>query len=152
MLPVTRPDIAPMSSDAIAMVTRAQNKMRELEQPTIVIEHKVHAGVYSRTARLPTGCAITGALVKCATQLILDGHAMVFIGDDGWREYEGFNVLVASAGRKQAFIALSPIKLVMLFATKLRSIKEIEKEFTDEWHLLPDCDDPRCNHTVISGA
>jgi hypothetical protein len=67
--------------------------------------------------------------------LIVHGHCIVYIGDQS-KELHGYNVLAASAGRKQAFIAVTDTYLTMIFVTDAKTVAEAEDEFTDEAHLL----------------
>lgn len=104
----------------------------QVEIPT---EHVIHGGMYARTVRLAPETIITGALIKLATMVVVNGHALVFVGD-GWTELEGFNVIPASAGRKQLFIAVGPVEITMIFPTKATSVEQAEQEFTDEHAAL----------------
>jgi hypothetical protein len=104
-------------------------------QVTLPISHFLHAGTYSRTVLVPSGMMITGALVKIPTLLICAGRALVYVGDDTVK-LEGYNVIRAEPGRKQAFVALSDLHLTMVFASAAASVEAAEDEFTDEVELL----------------
>lgn len=125
-----------------AMANEAIGKVRALEaqaikQPQVDIEtmHLIHAGMYQRTIKIPAGVMLTGALIKVSTSLIVSGDCFVFIGDETIR-LTGYHILPASAGRKQAFVAVSDTFLTMSFATDATSVEQAEKQFTDEVHLL----------------
>lgn len=118
-------------------------KVRELEalnaarpQVAVRIEHEFHAGVYARTAYIPKDTLVTGALIKIPTLLIIEGDTMIYVGEDDPLHATGYNVIRAAAGRKQAFVALSDVKLTMIFATAAKTAEEAEAEFTDELDLL----------------
>lgn len=134
-VPGLRPHLPAMSADAVERVRRLENHMRHLPQVNIHTDHLFHAGVYARTIRIPAGVALTGALISCATVLIFSGHATVFIGGETV-QLQGYHVIPASAGRKQAFVAHEATDLTMLFASAARSVAQAEAEFTDEAHLL----------------
>lgn len=106
--------------------------MREMPQLRWQIEHVLHGGMYSRTCRLSPGNLIVGVLIKVPTQLVIHGKAHVFTGDK-WHTVEGFQVIAASAGRKQVFLALEDTEITMIFATKAKTIREAEERFTDEF-------------------
>lgn len=125
-----------------AMTQGDIDKVRALEshalkQPQVEIEtmHLIHAGMYQRTIKIPAGVMITGVLIKTATSLIVSGNCHVFIGDEVLH-LSGYHILPASAGRKQAFVALSDTYLTMSFATQATSVEQAEQEFTDEVELL----------------
>jgi hypothetical protein len=117
-------------------------QIRELEReisqnpPPIATEHVFHAGMYARTVRLVPGSLITGALLQAATMLIVAGRASMLV-NEGWVGLEGYNVLPASAGRKQVFFALSDVAITMIFTTAAKTVDEVEEELTGEAdHLL----------------
>jgi hypothetical protein len=91
--------------------------------------------MYARTICIPAGVALTGAFVRVPTLLIFDGFASVNTGD-GAVTLRGHHVLAASAGRKQAFIAMADTWLTMVFDTRAKTIGEAEEEFSSEAHLL----------------
>ena len=131
-----------MSEDAIDKVRRLEAATLESPQPEFQTDHVFHAGMYARTVRIPAGRYITGALIKRATLLILSGSATVFMG--GFTvKLDGYHVLPASAGRKQAFSAHADTDLTMLFPTSATTVEEAEAEFTDETGLLLSRDMPQ---------
>ena len=67
--------VSSMSADAIAKVDEFQRQLLEQPQVRICTLHTLHAGVYSRTVRIPAGCAIAGVVVKISTLLIVRGSA-----------------------------------------------------------------------------
>lgn len=124
-----------MSRDDVALVTALEREMMAMPQVEIETRHHLHAGLYARTIRIPAGVAITGALIKIPTLLILSGHATVFIGGESV-EFQGYHVLAGQAGRKQAIAAHQDTDLTMLFATTATTVEQAEAEFTDETESL----------------
>lgn len=124
----------------------------EAHQPQVALDtdHVLHAGLYSRTIRLPDGVMLTGALIKIATLVIVDGDVIVWMGENSARLC-GHNVLPASAGRKQAFYALTESFLTMIFPTSARSVEEAERQFTDEAAMLASRRAETPNTIVITG-
>jgi hypothetical protein len=140
-----------------AMTDMAIDKVRQLESITteapqvdIPTSHTIHAGVYSRTITIPKGVLLTGALIKIATLLIISGDVVAFIGSETKR-LTGYNVLPASAKRKQAFYAIEDANLTMLFKTNALSVEEAEREFTDETEVLLSRKESAKNNIVITG-
>ena len=131
MIPATRSAIAPMTPEAIDKVRQLEARTAELEQVEIPTDHVLHGGMYARTIRIPAGVLLTGAHIKRATMLVISGHVTVFIGA-GTIEIAGYQVLPASAGRKQAFLAHADTFVTMLFPSEAASIEAAENEFTDE--------------------
>lgn len=129
------PSIPAMSSDAVAKVRELEGVLRELPQVEIATEHVLHSGMYARTIRMPAGIMLTGVFIVIPTLLIVNGHATAYIGGEAI-DLVGHQVIPASAGRKQAFIAHADTDLTMVFATKAKTVEEAEAEFTDEAHLL----------------
>jgi len=129
------PEIVAMSDTAIGKVR--QLEAAALAQPQVPIEttHTLHAGVYSRTVMVPAGVLITGVLVKIPTVVIVAGRALIY-GQGGTLPVDGYTVLEAAAGRKQAFLAVTDIHITMTFATSASTVEEAEAEFTDELDLL----------------
>lgn len=134
-LPVAGTRITTMAPAAVDQVRQLEAVMLAGDGIEIPTTHVLHAGLYSRTIRLPGGFVLTGAFIKIPTQLILNGHASVFIGGEAV-ELAGHHVIAASAGRKQVFYAHSDTHLTMVFPTKAGSVAEAEAEFTDEVDLL----------------
>lgn len=131
MIPATRSAIAPMTPEAIDKVRQLEARTAELEQVEIPTDHVLHGGMYARTIMIPAGVLLTGAHIKRATMLVISGHVTVFIGA-GTIEITGYQVLPASAGRKQAFLAHADTFVTMLFPSEAASIEAAEHEFTDE--------------------
>lgn len=142
--------IPAMSDDAIAKVRSLEAKLRALPQVPVATDHVLHAGMYARTIRIPAGVVLTGALIQIATLLIANGDCQVFVGDDV-RELHGYNVLPASAHRRQAFIAITDTDLTMIFTTRSQTVSDAEEEFTDEAHLLMSRDASAINTVRITG-
>lgn len=127
--------IPEMSLADVEQVRSIEKHMLEMPQIPIRTDHCLHAGMYSRTVMIPADVMITGVLIKIATMLIVSGSAIVYVGDHSF-ELHGYNVLPASAHRKQAFVAKTDMYLTMIFPCNAESIEEAEKMFTDEYHLL----------------
>lgn len=138
-----------MSTDDIEIVGRLEARLRDMEQILIPTTHHFHAGLYARTIRIPKGVVITGALIKISTMLIVSGHASVFVGGDVI-DLRGYNVLPASAGRKQVFLAHVDTDLTMIFPSRAATVDEAEAEFTDETDLLMSRDQQE-NLIIITG-
>lgn len=140
-LTLHRLDIPPMSETGIGMARslEAWNALRP--QVPVRIEHEFWAGVYARTAYITAradgkATLFTGALIKPPTLLIMEGEALIYVGEDDPVHMSGYNVIRAAAGRKQAFVAPGDLKLTMIFATSATTVAEAEAEFTDELGLL----------------
>jgi hypothetical protein len=109
--------------------------MLQLPQPEFSTEHVFHAGMYTRTIRMPQDHVLTGALMKRATVVIVAGRARVLAGEN-WMQLDGYTVLPASAGRKQVFVSVSEVFITMVFPTNATTVEAAEAEFTDEAAML----------------
>lgn len=127
--------IPAMSAAAVADVRRLEAAALQCAQVDMPVDHFLHGGIYARTVLVPTGVLITGALIKVPTVLIVRGDALVYVGEDSHR-LTGYAVLPAAAGRKQAFVALEPTHLTMIFPTSATTVEQAEAEFTDEVEKL----------------
>jgi len=134
-LPAPLVGIPAMSEETIEKVRRFEAII--LEQPQIPLEtrHVIHGGMYARTITMPAGMVLTSALIKISTIVIVSGHA-TFSFDGNSIEFEGYNVVTGSAGRKQAVMAHSETDITMLFPTTAQSVEEAEAQFTDEADAL----------------
>lgn len=140
--------IPPMAPEAVEKVRKLTEELKNKPQITLKTRHIFHAGVYSRTITLPANTLLTGALIKRSTLVIIQGTSDVFLGDRTVR-VSGYNIIPASAGRKQAYRTYTETTITMLFATDAKTIQEAEKEFTDEYEDLMStwCD----NDLIITG-
>jgi hypothetical protein len=123
--------IPTMSREAIDRVRQLEEETLQMPQVDIATHHVIHGGLYARTICVPAGVLLTGAEIKRPTVLIVSGHAHVTLDGDTVR-LEGYHVLPASAGRKQAFLAVEDTMLTMLFPTCAQSVEEAEAQFTDD--------------------
>jgi hypothetical protein len=144
------PRIAAMGDAAIDQVRRLESLARELPQVALETSHVLHAGLYARTVFVPAGVVITGALVKLATLLVIEGDVLVHVDGEPLR-LRGHQVLPAAAGRKQAFFAQADTHITMIFPTAARSVAEAEREFTDEAERLASRRDDARNRTISTG-
>ena len=134
-LVVANTSILPMTAEAVGKVRQLEFFALQMPQVGIPTSHTLHAGMYARTIVIPSGVMLTGALIKIATLLIAHGDVEVFIGDSTL-ELNGYNVLPASANRKQAFMTKSETHLTMVFPSQAKTVEEAENEFTDEVDAL----------------
>jgi len=142
--------IAVMSEAAIEKVRVVQNEMLKMPQVDLPVHHTLHGGMYSRSLVIPAGVAIAGAFILVPTMLIVSGNVTVYANDQAY-EIDGYQVLVASAGRKQLFVAHSDTSMTMLFATTATTVEAAEDEFTSESSLLASRRYEDLNTTIITG-
>src|SRR5439155_23430245 len=99
-LVVAQLQVPATSPAAIAKVRELSERLLALPQVAIETRHVLHAGLYARTICVPAEVVLTGALIKIATLLVIDGDTLVYIGEDEPLRLTGHHVLPASAGRK----------------------------------------------------
>ena len=143
--------IPAMSLQAIDKVRELTEIFKEAPQYALETNHIIHGGMYSRTITMPAGHVLTGSLVKVNTLLIINGHVTAYLGDIGSAEFNGYGVVPASAGRKQAFISHADTDITMIFATDATSVEEAEAELTDEADMLVSRSDTGSNNVLITG-
>lgn len=127
--------LAPATPEAIDKVRQLTEVSKQLPHVPFAIEHMLHAGMYTRTTRLPPGTVVTAALIKIPTVLIIVGACRVYNNDE-LIDVSGYTVLPGSAGRKVAFVTLSEVAMSMMFPTTVKTVAEAEREFTDEYEQL----------------
>ena len=142
--------IAVMSGAAIEKVRVVQNEMLKMPQVDLPVHHTLHGGMYSRSLVIPSGVALAGAFILVPTMLVVSGNVTVYANDQAY-EINGYHVLVASAGRKQLFVAHSDTNMTMLFATTATTVEAAEDEFTSESSLLASRRYEDLNTTIITG-
>ena len=143
--------IPAMSEDAIDRVRRVENILKLLPQELVSTHHVIHGGMYCRTMRIPKGIMITGAHIKIPTILIVEGDAVVYVGDESV-ELMGYNVVPAHMNRKQAILAKTDVLLTMICATKAKTVEQAEEEFTDQFADLLSRQEGSKNFVIITGA
>lgn len=150
-------DVALSAVRVPTMTAEAIDKVRALQiadgaKPQVALEtqHVLHAGLYSRTIHLPGSVRITGALIKVATLLIVQGDCWVWLGDKT-RRLTGYHVLPASAGRKQAFWSIDETFITMVFPTDARDVESAERQFSDEAEALASRRGDTPNQIVVTG-
>lgn len=139
-----------MTDQAIAGVRALQGQEAAKPQVALEMQHVLHAGLYSRTLRLPPSVKMTGALIKIATLVIVQGDCWVWLGDKS-RRLTGYNVLPASAGRMQAFWSVAETFITMIFPTDARDVETAERQFTDEAEALASRRSDTPNEVIITG-
>lgn len=149
-LAIPYPSLPATESEVLEKLATVQGKMLQLEQVPIRTDHVLHAGMYSRTITLPPNTVLVGALIKLPTLVITVGSAKVLVGKD-WADVDGFQVLPASANRKQVFVSKGAFIVTMVFPTSAKTVEEAEKEFTDEWQLLLSHRQEEMNSVVVTG-
>jgi len=146
----TNNKISVMSESAIEKVRLVQNAMLKFPQVDLPVHHILHGGMYSRSLVIPAGVAIAGAFIQVPTTLVVSGNVTVYANDQAY-EIDGYQVLVASAGRKQVFVAHADTNMTMTFATDAKTVEDAENEFTSEPDLLASRRHEDLNTTIITG-
>ena len=141
--------IPAMTPAALDNVRAFETRLLEMPQSIIATHHVLHAGMYARTIRIPAGTVISGVEIRVATVLVFNGHASVFIGD-GTVEVCGYQVIPASAGRKQAIAAHADTDLTMFFPTSASTVEEAEEQFTNEADRLASRHSDSINEVIIT--
>lgn len=123
-------------SATISKIGILEDFIRQHPQTDIETEHVFHAGMYTRTVRLPQpkqgeATIFTSVLIKRPTMVIVNGVCDVLIDDIGVR-LTGYNVVACDAGRKQVYIAHTKLEITMFFPTDAKTVEQAEAEFTDE--------------------
>jgi hypothetical protein len=134
-LAIPHPALPPTAPGMIEKLKDVQAKLLEHPQVDIHTHHVLHGGMYARTITLPPDTVLVGAHVRVPTVVITVGTGWVLVGKD-WAQIAGYQVLPASADRKQIFISEGPLIITAIFPTSVKTVEDAEAEFTDEAELL----------------
>ena len=150
MLIVQSAKINPMGETSITLVKEAEVALMAMPQINLPTYHTIHGGIYTRTVLLKKHEALTGAYIVIPTTLIIQGVALVYIGDSSLT-LTGYNIIPASKNRKQLIIALEDTYITMVMKTEATTVEEAELEFTNEAHLLMSRHEDAVNTIIITG-
>jgi hypothetical protein len=75
--------------------------------------------------------AFTSVMIKIPTIVIVSGDCAIFAGER-WQTVSGYEVILASEHRIQAYVTLAETAITMLFPTDAKTVEEAEAQFTDE--------------------
>jgi hypothetical protein len=142
--------IPAMNEVALGRVRELQAELEKLPQVPVRMHHVLHGGMYARTCYIPAGHIAACCLVRVPTVVVLAGTADVYVGKDEPLRLEGYNVVAASAGRKQVFLSITDFALTMVYVTRARTVEEAENELTEEAAMLASRRDG-LNTTIITG-
>jgi hypothetical protein len=127
------------SPETLGKLFRAQAELLKLPQIDVHTDHVLHGGIYTRTIHMKPGTYVMGAHYKVSTTVILSGSLWAYVGQ-GWKQFSGYNVIPASAGRKQLFATpyenTEDAVITMSFRTDAKTVEQAENEMTDEAELL----------------
>lgn len=129
--PIWRGVLPATAREMIDALEELEATLAGQETAELPTEHVLHAGMYVRTVAMQPGQVIFGCTVKRPTLVIVAGTAEMLVGEQ-LVTLEGYNVIPASAGRKQVFHAISTVLISMAFPTSAKTVEEAEREFTDD--------------------
>ena len=147
---VTGNRIPAQSQDALRAAYVLQEITAECPQHDLETSHIIHGGMYARTIHMKADTVMAGAFIEVPTVLIIKGDARVLVGDEV-KLFTGYNVIPASAGRKQVFVAVSDLDMTMIFATSAKTVADAENEFTSEADQLMSRHEGSVNFITITG-
>ena len=116
---------------APAYIAQIEQVMLSMPQTRVGIDHTLHGGMYARTALIPAGTAVTGALSSKDNICIVSGDITVTT-DDGPQRITGFKVLAAEKGSKRIGIAHADTWWTAIIQTDANDIESAEDDMTVE--------------------
>lgn len=120
-----------MTSNDVAIARVLCSEIAKEEQVLLKVEQVLHSGVYYRTVFIPAGYMFGGANIIIDTTVIINGNINIYIGSKV-QNYNGYNIITASANRKQVGYAIEDTYMTMCFRTDAKTVEEAEEEFTNE--------------------
>lgn len=121
----------PVTAESVEFARRVQAIVEQAPQVDIRMEAILNDGVYIRTAFIPAGTVLVGALLKVPTTLIVIGKCKLTCAD-GVIDVDGFAQYSAPAGRKTVFRTFTDTVTVMTYRTSAETCEEARREVTDE--------------------
>lgn len=122
---------APSKQDVIAL----QEKMLELPQTLVTVDHFIHAGMYSRTAFIPAG--VLGVGVEwCQDNIVILVGDITLTTDEGVVRMRGHNILKANSGIKRVLLAHQDTYFTAIFTTKATDVFDAETELSRECDFM----------------
>lgn len=116
---------------APAYIAQLEQVMLSMPQAVVGITHALHGRMYARTALIPAGTAVTGALSSKDSICIVSGDITVTT-DDGPQRITGFRVLSAEKGSKRLGIAHADTWWTAIIQTDAEDIESAEDDMTSE--------------------
>ena len=116
-------------------LVKIQERMLEMPQILVSIDHFINAGMYSRTSFIPAG--VYGIGVEWA-----EDHIAIVVGDitattdEGVVRIRGHNILKVKAGSKRAVLAHTDTYFTAIFTTKATDVFDAETELSRECDFL----------------
>lgn len=142
--------ISSMLPDTISKVRQVENLLAVLPQVELPTLHTIHGKVYTRTICLRKDEALTSALIRVPTTLVIAGNVIVYT-EEGFIEIKGYNVIPASKDRKQIMRAIEDTFITMILETDKNTVEDIEDYFTEESKLLMSRQPEALNKIIITG-
>ena len=82
-------------------------KLPQIPKDDYLLEEYYSGGMYCRKIRIPAGGLITGRIYKFDhIETMISGEILIVSADGPQKKYDGFNVIEAKSGKRQAGLAL----------------------------------------------
>lgn len=123
---------SPVSKECHERIERFADWLRPIAKPDgILMQERLHAGCYVRTAFIPKDFVVVSEEIRCDTVLIVSGDC-IFTDTDKAVRIDGYKVLLGARGRQSLIRTLSDTYLTMIFATDAKTFEEAQKEFCSD--------------------
>ena len=142
-------DIGAITPASLESVVAFQNALLEFPQVEMPVRNVLHGGMYARTIKVPAGVIGVGVYIQVPTILIVSGDVTIYANEQAMR-VTGYQVLAASAHRKQVFHAHQDTEVTMLLASNATSVEQAENEFTNEPQMLVSRGHEHINSSIIT--
>lgn len=87
-------------------VIRLEEALKDVAQVDCPVRHYFAPGLYAREITIPAGTAITGAVHRLASLVVLSAGALRLVTDDGYEDIQAPHTRTCKAGAKNAAVAL----------------------------------------------
>lgn len=147
---ITKNTAIAMTNKDIEIAQSVEDEISVYEEYALETHHNMHGGIYSRTMMLKKGDIVSGVIIKVPTTMVVSGHVKILLGSEVM-ELKGYNVLSASANRKQVVTALEDTYISMILKSDAQKQWDAEDDFTDEGDKLMSRQSYSINKINVSG-
>lgn len=112
-------------------VVQLEQKIKDLPQVEIPVEHYFAPGVYARVIHIPAGVILTGKIHRTLHMCILAQGRIHVTVDNGQEaeQFDGFCIFNAPPGSKKAIYAETDAVFINVHPTESEDLDEIEEQF-----------------------
>jgi hypothetical protein len=116
-----------------------EEALLKMPQMQIPVGNTFCGGMYARTAFIPKGTTMTGAIHKQDNLNIMVSGEITVVTEEGENRFTGFNMIVSKVGTKRAAYAHEDTIWITILKTEETDVENIERTLvTNDYAGLPE--------------